>query len=273
MNNITSDHVRKYWDDHPIVSYEKNFDNYRKYYSYFDKIKRYDIEKYAFQYWKFDDYSNKKVLDIGCGPGWYSVQYSKGGAKVYAIDISSITVELAKKISDHEGLAINIEQGNAEQLDFPDNYFDLVISNGVLHHTPDYIKAINETFRVLKFGGTANLTFYRKGILHNPVVWPILRLIIKVMKIKHPGSDFSVSAKNVDDFIRQYDGYSNPVGIGKKNKTWAKLLEETGYQIKKIENHFFPKRFMPFNKYIPDFVHMILDKFFGTMVYFSLIKR
>jgi SAM-dependent methyltransferase len=212
------------------------------------------------------------VLDIGCGVGWYSIQYAKANAHVFAIDISSKTINIAKKIIEHLGLKINLSQGNAENIEYPDEYFDLIISNGVLHHTPNCKAAINETFRVLKPGGIAKLTFYRKGILHNPLCWPILRTIMYLLKVKHPGSDLALCSKNVDDFIRQYDGSSNPVGIGKKNMDWVKILEETGYNIKKIENHYFPKRFMPFNKYIPEFGHRILDKYFGTMVYFSLVK-
>ena len=272
MSNKKIINVKRYWDKHPIFSYEKSLNDLNEYYNYVNEIKRNDIEKFAFNFWDFNNYSNKKVLDIGFGTGWYSFQYAKGNANVFAIDLSSNAVKNVKKIADFLGLDVNIREGNAEKLEFPSNYFDLVISNGVLHHTPDYKEAINESFRILKPGGISKLTFYRKGILHNPFVWPILRITLKFFKVKHPGSDFSVNVNNVDDFICQYDGSLNPVGIGKKNRTWANHLEEAGYKIKKIENHYFPIRLIPFNKYVPVFVHKILDMYFGTMVYFLLTK-
>jgi len=272
MTKKTIFDVQHYWDEHPIGSYELSLNNLEEFYAQFDEIKRNDIEKYAFDFFDFNNFANKKILDIGCGAGWYSIQYAKGNANVYAIDLSSNTIKNTKIIIDNLGLNINLEQGNAEKLNFPDNYFDLVISNGVLHHTPDYKEAIKETYRVLKPGSLSKLTFYRKGILHNRYIWPILRNAMHFLKIKHPGSDLSVTSRNVDDFIRQYDGYSNPVGIGKTNAAWAKIMKEANYQILLMENHFFPKRFIPFNKYIPEYLHKVLDKKYGTMVYFNLLK-
>jgi len=53
------------------------------------------------------------------------------------------------------GLLSQLAVGNAEQLDFPDEYFDRVYSWGVLHHSPDTPKAVAEVWRVLKLGGQA----------------------------------------------------------------------------------------------------------------------
>ena len=79
-------------------------------------------------------------------------------------------------------------------------------------------------------------------------------------------------AKDLDDFIRQYDGISNPVGIAKTTRGWSALLEKTGFRIEKYELHYFPKRFIPFHRIIPDFVHRLCDRWFGTLIYFQLTK-
>ena len=95
---------------------------------------------------------------------------------------------------------------------------------------------------------------------------------MRFFEVKHPGADMANTANDVDEFIRQYDGQNNPFGIGKKNKEWAMLLNKCGFKVVKHENHFFPKRFLPFSKYIPTNVHYLLDRWFGTMIYFYLKK-
>ena len=60
------------------------------------------------------------------------------------------------------GLTSNLTVGDAENLNFPDEMFDLVYSWGVLHHSPDTPKAISEVFRVLKPGGVARVMIYHK---------------------------------------------------------------------------------------------------------------
>jgi len=95
---------------------------------------------------------------------------------------------------------------------------------------------------------------------------------MRLCRVKHPGADLAKGVQDPDDFIRQYDGSENPLGIGKTNRDWAKLLNKAGFTILKVENQFFPKRFIPFHSIIPNFLHFLLNKYFGTMVYFDLIK-
>ena len=90
--------------------------------------------------------------------------------------------------------------------------------------------------------------------------------------VKHPGADLSRTAKDADEFIRQCDGELNPVGIGKTGKEWADLLQKAGFRILHSELHYFPKRFLPFNRFVPDFIHLLFDRVLGTMIYFDLLK-
>jgi hypothetical protein len=94
---------------------------------------------------------------------------------------------------------------------------------------------------------------------------------MKLFQVKHPGANLAV-ANDVDEFIRQYDGFGNPVGIGKTKKEWSEMLEMAGFHTRGTEIHFFPKRFLPFGGKIPDCIHYVLDRFFGTMIYFDLKK-
>jgi len=81
---------------------------------------------------------NKKVLDIGTGPGWNSIGIAKRHPdyKITAIDLSPDMIAIAKKNAEDEGVAdqISFIVGDATKLPFEDNEFGLVISHFMLHH-------------------------------------------------------------------------------------------------------------------------------------------
>jgi len=264
--------VQSYWESHPLFSYEFEEPGSPRFFDELDRVKREDVERFAMKYWDFPGWRGKSVLDIGCGPGWVTVQYAAAGARVSSIDLTNAAVDLCRKHLAYRGLAADVRQGNAEALSFPDCHFDMVFSSGVLHHTPDTQKALRESFRVLKPGGVAKITLYRLGILHRPAVFGATRLIMKALGVRHPGADLGREAASVADFIRQYDGRDNPIGIAKSDGDWTADLEAAGYRVHARELHFFPKRFVPAGKVMPAFVHHALDAAVGTMAYFHLTK-
>src|SRR5688572_26842937 len=201
----TVDQVRRYWNEHPLFSYEIVRPGSPEYFAQLDRIKKEDVELFAQRYWEFANYRGRSVLDVGCGPGWLTVQYAKAGARVTAIDLTPRAVELTKTFLEQQALTATVQEANAEELPFPDNTFDLVVSSGVLHHTPDTPRAIRECWRVLRPGGRAKLTFYYRGLLHSRLVFPFTRLAMRTAGVKHPGADLARDATDVDTFIRQYD--------------------------------------------------------------------
>lgn len=264
--------VRSYWEAHPLLSYELNAPGSKSFFEQLDFIKKTDVERFAMAYWEFDRFKGREVLDVGCGPGWLTVQYAKGGANVSAVDLTTRAIELTKQNLGGQGLKALVQEANAEELPFDDNTFDLVASSGVLHHTVNPSRAFAECYRVLKPGGMAKITLYRLGILHSPLIFPLTRGAMRLLAMRHPGADMGRDSTGVDDFVRQYDGKDNPIGLAKKDREWAADLAVVGFRIVGREKHFFPRRFIPLQRLIPTMAHKILDSIAGTMIYYRLQK-
>ncbi len=95
----------------------------------------------------------KNLLEIGCGSGFITKYIAnKYGGEVTGIDIDPRQIELAKEGSAYRG-NISYLEGDATNLPFKDNKFDIVISVGVLHHIENWLDALKEMKRVLKLGG------------------------------------------------------------------------------------------------------------------------
>jgi ubiquinone/menaquinone biosynthesis C-methylase UbiE len=111
----------------------------------------------------------EKVLEIGPGGGGHSALFKYRGADITAVDITperalgtAIKLQL---VSGSKGRAF---QADAENLPFKDNSFDIVYSNGVLHHSEDTDKCLAEVHRVLKPGGQAIIMLYAR---HSATFW------------------------------------------------------------------------------------------------------
>ncbi len=95
---------------------------------------------------------NKKVLDIGCGLGGYSVELINNRARVISVDINE--PKLMKNISK-----TNFIKCDAIQLCFPDNYFDFIFCSSLIEHIKEPKKLISEIHRVLSKDGLCYLVF------------------------------------------------------------------------------------------------------------------
>jgi arsenite methyltransferase len=98
-----------------------------------------------------------EVLDIGCGGGVDTLLAAlMAGPRGRAHGVEPVPEMLARARANLEasGLAnASFSQAEAEDLPFPDAFFDLVISNGALNLVPDKARALAEAFRVLRPGG------------------------------------------------------------------------------------------------------------------------
>lgn len=136
---------------------------------FFDAVEKQRYEEYA--PWMprlmgFDQFAGQRLLEVGCGMGTDLLQFARGGAIVTGVDLTPRSIEISRRhfqIYDVPGTFLLTD---GEQLPFPDATFDVVYSNGVLHHTPNTADAVREVYRVLKPGGTARVMLYYRHSLN-----------------------------------------------------------------------------------------------------------
>jgi len=160
--------AREQWSQDPCgAEYDREHELGTR--EFFDEVERYRYREYA--PWMprvmgFDQFRDAKLLEIGCGMGTDLLQFARGGARCVGIDLTPRSVEITRhrfRLYDAGG-AFMISDG--EHLPFRDRSFDVVYSNGVLHHTPDTAGAISEVHRVLRPGGTAKVMLYHRNSLN-----------------------------------------------------------------------------------------------------------
>ena len=128
--------------------------------------------------------TGKRILEIGPGAGGHSALFAKHGAIMASGDITFDRARATQAKFDLMGEAAagcQALQSDGEFLPFADNTFDIVYSNGVLHHTPDTQKAVDEVKRVLKPGGQAVIMLYCKSSWH---YWINMVLAVGILQVK-----------------------------------------------------------------------------------------
>ncbi len=144
--------ARKQWGENPCgahVARDMEFGSRE----FFETIERYRYQVYA-PWMKsligFDDYAGKRLLEVGCGTGTDLLQFARGGALVTGFDLTPRSLEIARRRFEVYGLPGEFANGDAENLSFPDETFDVVYSFGVIDHTPDSEGAAAEIHRVVR---------------------------------------------------------------------------------------------------------------------------
>ncbi|EHQ91037.1 class I SAM-dependent methyltransferase [Desulfosporosinus youngiae] len=94
-----------------------------------------------------------QILDVGTGPGFFTLLMGRAGHQVTAIDSSPEMIEKAGKNAEGAGIKAEFAVMDSHRLDFADQSFDLVISRNVTWTLHDPVTAYGEWKRVLKPGG------------------------------------------------------------------------------------------------------------------------
>jgi len=132
---------------------------------FYERVDRNRYEEYA--PWmkstmEFTRFAGRTLLEVGFGMGTDLFQFASSGAIVSGVDLSPEHLRIATQRFAVYGIPADLRLGDAEHLPFEDATFDVVYSFGVLHHTPDTEKAVDEIRRVLKPGGRAIIGVYHR---------------------------------------------------------------------------------------------------------------
>ena len=144
---------------------------------------RYSLEPYIAGFAQFATARGRDVLEVGVGMGADHAEFARNGPRTLT------GIDLTPRAIDHTRTRLGILDctsrllvGDAENLPFPDESFDLVYSWGVLHHSPDTVRAIREVYRVLRRGGRARIMIYHSRSIVGALLWMRYGLLAR-----HPG--------------------------------------------------------------------------------------
>lgn len=193
------------------------------------------------------EFPSGQLLEIGCSMGNDTIQFARRGMKVTGVDITEKAIELIQQrftLYDEKG---DFKVADAEALPFEDSVFDVVYSFGVLHHTPNTARAIEEVRRILRPGGKAFIMLYNTYSLN----W----LAHRLTGIPFDGSrkdpcpvEKSYTPGQAKDFFTHYN----------RVKLSVDYLYGTGWGAA--------------NQYMPTFLHRGLGKVIGWHLMIEAVK-
>ena len=133
--------------------------------------KRYELEPYIEDFAGFAAARGRDVLEVGVGLGADHQRFAAAGACLTGVDLTERAVAHTRQRLAASGLNSHLQTADAGNLPFANDSFDVVYSWGVLHHSPNTPKAIDEVWRVLRPGGNARVMVYHTHSMVGYMLW------------------------------------------------------------------------------------------------------
>lgn len=175
FKRVPVEKVKDYWDRRPCnIRHSLRPVGTRE---YFDEVeaRKYFVEPHIPHFAQFEEWHEKKVLEIGCGIGTDTINFARHGARVTAVELSEKSLEVARKRAKVYGLTdrIRFYRGDSEELTefVPVEPYDLIYSFGVIHHTPHPERVIEEMRNYVHPGSTIKIMVY------NRYCWKVLWIL------------------------------------------------------------------------------------------------
>lgn len=231
--------------------------------AYFLRVEKNRYEEYGDwmrDFYKYDSFKNHKLLEVGFGQGTDLVQYAKGGAECYGVDITQRHFDLASKNFQVRGLKANLFLEDASNIHFEDNFFDRVVSFGVLHHTPDIDDCVKEVHRVLKPNKEFIISLYHKHSFFTYTIKWLKEGIFqgKLFSLGYMGLlstiEEGADGKNIKPYVKLYS-----------SSDMRKLLKDFS-QVDIQIRHLYPKNIWLLGKFLPKKVISFLEPYFGWYI-------
>ena len=181
-------------------------------------------------------FKNKKILDIGCGSGRFTVAFAKLGAKLsVGVDLGDKGLKIGRLTAKKNNIKnIKFYKSNVLKLPFKKNSFDFVFCKGVLHHTGNTYKGLSELKRVLKTNSQAFIYLYGS----DGIFWKTRKLMRKVMK-KIP-YDYAIKVLNIIGMPSRrsifIDSWYVPIEDHINQNTLEKWFKKNNIEFKKYKN-------------------------------------
>lgn len=122
----------------------------------------FDFYPYLLTHVPVHQFKGKKVLEVGLGYGSLSQKILEAGADYLGMDIAAGPVNMSRHRQKQAGIPGDAVQRSFLDNGLPDNSFDAVVAIGCFHHTGNVQRCFDETWRILKPGGTAHLMVYNR---------------------------------------------------------------------------------------------------------------
>jgi len=104
-----------------------------------------------------------RVLEVAPGPGYFAIELAKlGPFGVTGLDVSHTFVEIARRNAQEQNVTVDFQQGNASQMPFADESFDLIVCRAAFKNFSEPVRALAEMRRVLRPGGKAVIIDLRR---------------------------------------------------------------------------------------------------------------
>ena len=265
LNNISNSEgnlksIRKYWINNPCEEWffgpGINCSNINKIDLKQFKLNaslRYSNEPEILKFTDFNLLKGLNVLEVGYGLGSDAVLLANASKNYFGTDLSEVSYEVtSRRLKLYDLKNTNLKIGSSTNLDYEDGFFDFVYSWGVIHHSGNIRKSLEEIFRVLKKGGRSKIMVYNKDSLIVFIYW--LYYSIKEFNFKRTRAQ--IISENIE----------SPGTLILSKNEFQELIESVGFSLVnlKLYRDFFyilrkyPRYIRPLIRVIAKFLSLLL---------------
>ena len=194
----------------------------------FGTVRKNELENEMGQRWLYEierflpEGGSLDILDVGTGTGFFAVLLAQQGHRVEGIDLTPAMLEEARTLAKQRNLDITFREMDAQNLAYPDDTFDVVISRNLTWTLPDPERAYASWFRVLKPGGVL-LNFDAAYAAHVRSHSTQNRKVAPDSPYGHVGMTDALQQEN--------DAITLSMDIGQARPDWdGKVLTRIGFQ-------------------------------------------
>ena len=214
---------------------------------------RYSNEPEILKFTDFNLLKGLNVLEVGFGLGSDAVLLAKSSKNYFGTDLSEVSYEITSRRLKLYGLKnTHLKVGYSTNLDYEDSFFDFVYSWGVIHHSGNLKKSLEEIYRVLKNGGRSKIMVYNKDSLIVFVYW----LYYSIKEFNFKKTRAQIISENIE----------SPGTIILSKNEFQELIESVGFSLVslKLYRDFFyilrkyPRFIRPLIRVIAKFLSLLL---------------